>query len=190
MSRTPLSRLSTSLYPAPGAGQLVLLSWRRSVHMLCPEEWSFRAWITSADLSLQQSSEQGACGKLPDASPMPTLIWHTQNAEIGHGNPHSTLWSSCIFFLRWKNVQKCFIYEVYLISNESLSWWLFPSAAEHGDWECRSQTDWRRAFLAVGGGPGRNPESYLITCIWFLPLWPRGVPVANERILKGVQGCN
>jgi len=37
-----------------------------------------------------------------------------------------------VFFLRWKNVQKCFIYEVYLISNESLSWWLFPSAAEHG----------------------------------------------------------
>ena len=95
-----------------------------------------------------------------------------------------------VFFFKVKECSKVF----YLWSLLNFQWVsiivTFSLCCGAQDWESCRQTDWRRAFLAVGSGPGRNPESYLITCIWFLPLSPIGVPVANERILKGVQGCN
>ena len=103
---------------------------------------------------------------------------------------HIPLYDLHVFFFKVEECSKV----LYLWSLLNFQWVsimvTFSLCCRARDWECRSQTDWRRAFLAVGGGPGRNPKSYLITCIWFLPLWPIGVPVANERILKGVQGCN
>ena len=192
--RIPWKEQPGGLGTVPGVAKSRTWLSGRSVHVLCPEDWPFRACITPADLSLQQPSEQGACGKLLDASPMPTLQGSSYLAhrklKLGMVS-HIPLYV-CVCVLTWENVQKCLIYEIYLISSESLSSWLFPSTAEQGIGNAADRQTDRQTEGLPGRGQWARQKSLVTStaCIWFLPLSPIGVPVANERILKGVQGCN
>ena len=161
--RIPWKEQPGGLGTVPGVAKSRTWLSGRSVHVLCPEDWPFRACITPADLSLQQPSEQGACGKLPDASPMPTLQGSSYLAhrklKLGMVSHNSTL-CVCVCF----NVRECS--KVSYLWNLLNFQWIsiivtFSLHRRAGDWERCRPTDWqtdRRPSWARAVGQAEIPS--------------------------------